>query len=259
MRIVESGKYIDGFCFLCYNEGCYKEMSIRHGSFFSKSKLPLKKLLLFIYMWSTNSSGPSILQELDISNNTMGDWSRFMREKITEYFINYPVRIGGIGKTVEIDETLVAKRKYHRGRLVEQVWVFGGVERSDVSGQVPKKSFAIIVPDRSRETLIPLIIRYIDPGTRIISDGWAAYSVIGDFNYTHEVVIHEENFVSPISGDIHTQNVEGMWSVLKRKLKRKGTHITPFIEEYIAEVLFRYQNGDRIFEVMLDLLKINLD
>ena len=77
--------------------------------------------------------------------------------------------------------------------------------------------------------------------------------------YTHEVVIHEENFVSPISGDIHTQNVEGMWSVLKRKLKRKGTHITPFIEEYIAEVLFRYQNGDRIFEVMLDLLKINLD
>ena len=38
-------------------------------------------------------------------------------------------KIGGPGKTVEIDESKFGKRKYHRGKRVEGVWVFGGIER----------------------------------------------------------------------------------------------------------------------------------
>ena len=58
MLIVPSTYFVDGFCFQCVEPKCFKEMSIRHGSFFSKSKLPLKTIILFIYMWSQNMSGP---------------------------------------------------------------------------------------------------------------------------------------------------------------------------------------------------------
>ena len=55
------------------------------------------------------------------------------------------VKQGGEGIIVEIDETKVAKRKYHEGHRVKGVWVIGGVERTDT-----RNFFAMRVPDRSR-------------------------------------------------------------------------------------------------------------
>ena len=94
-------------------------------------------------------------------------------------------------------------------------------------------------------------------GTCIISDGWAAYRRLSRYGYTHEAVIHEENFVRPGNPTVYTQNIEGMWSVLKRMLRKKGTHIAPFIDEYVLDVLFRYQKRDNIFEEVLALLSVN--
>eukprot|EP00094_Tigriopus_californicus_P013887 TCALIF_13442-PA protein Name:"Protein of unknown function" AED:0.31 eAED:0.31 QI:0/0/0/0.66/0/0/3/0/81 len=71
----------------------------------------------------------------------------------------------------EIDETLVAKAKYHRGRAVPQTWLFGGIE-----------CFMVKVPDCSTQTLETAIQRYILPGSHVISDGWAAYPGINQLN-----------------------------------------------------------------------------
>ena len=64
--------------------------------------------------------------------------------------------------------------KYHRGRLVDGMWVFGGVERDTHSGDC----FLIPVPDRSAPTLLALINEWILPGTIICSDCWVAYNNI---------------------------------------------------------------------------------
>ena len=74
-------------------------------------------------------------------------------------------------KFVEIDESKFGKRKYHRGRLVEGVWVFGGIERDSN----PPKCFFIPVEDRSAATLIPIIKQWIKPGTTVLSDCSKAY------------------------------------------------------------------------------------
>ena len=66
--------------------------------------------------------------------------------------------IGGVGKIVEIDESKFGKRKYHRGRRVDGVWVFGGIERES-------RCFMVSVEDRTAATLIPIIKQYILPGT----------------------------------------------------------------------------------------------
>jgi transposase-like protein len=64
------------------------------------------------------------------------------------------------GKEVEIDESKFGKRKYNRGRVRDGQWVFGGCERGS------DKAFMVIVTDRTAATLLPLIQRYILPGTK---------------------------------------------------------------------------------------------
>eukprot|EP00095_Tigriopus_kingsejongensis_P010183 snap_masked-scaffold105_size367834-processed-gene-1.11 protein:Tk10183 transcript:snap_masked-scaffold105_size367834-processed-gene-1.11-mRNA-1 annotation:"hypothetical protein CLF_100748" len=170
-------------------------------------KLDLDQLIYFTYCWSKNLLAKDCNEESGgMSPDTQVDWSNFHRDICAQSLLEEPTVIGGPTKIVEIDETLLAKAKYNRGRWPEQRWVFGGVERE--SG----KCFMVEVPDRSRETLEPIIKQYIRPGTRIMSDGWAAYRQISSIegaNYSHSVIIHEKNFVLPEDSKVHTQQIEG--------------------------------------------------
>lgn len=65
-------------------------------------------------------------------------------------------RIGGKGKTVQIDESKFGKRKYHRGHHVEGQWVFGGIDNES------RKCFLVAVEKRDEATLL------IEPGTTIV-------------------------------------------------------------------------------------------
>ncbi|KAB0800518.1 hypothetical protein PPYR_06258 [Photinus pyralis] len=85
------------------------------------------------------------MEELQVSSRTFVDWSSFCR--------------GGEGVTVETDEAKIGKRKYNRGRRIEDQWIFGDYERG--SGNV----FILPVPDRTTDTLLELIREHIRPGT----------------------------------------------------------------------------------------------
>ena len=68
------------------------------------------------------------------------------------------------------------------------------------------------VPDRTAATLGAIIKEWVQPGTRIISDGWASYANLDNLHggiYKHNVVIHEWHFVDPEDESVHTQNIEG--------------------------------------------------
>jgi transposase-like protein len=102
------------------------------------------------------------------------------------------------------------------------------------------------------------MIRYILPGTKIISDGWRAYRNIENLGggiYDHEVIIHEQNFVDPNDGNIHTQSIENVWMRAKRKLKRQfGTSrdlFPSYIHEFIWRNKFARQNTFMSFLVCL--------
>ena len=145
-----------------------------------------------------------------------------MRDVCEEYLERNPNELGGMDNNgepieVEIDESKYFHRKYHRGAWHEGHWVFGAVERAT------GRCCLVEVPDRSAETLVPIIRRWILPGTRILSDGWRAYANLGAIGggiYVHDVIIHEQNFVHPNDPTIHTQRIEGLWSRAKKKLKR---------------------------------------
>ncbi|KZS04740.1 Uncharacterized protein APZ42_032246 [Daphnia magna] len=103
------------------------------------------------------------------AHGTPIDWYNFCREVSEDVVINNSEKIGGIGFTVEIDESKFGKRKYNQGKRVGGVWVFNGVKRW--SG----KCFLVAVIDRSANTLQEVIKELILPGSIIISDCWKAY------------------------------------------------------------------------------------
>ena len=74
------------------------------------------------------------------------------------------------------------------------------------------------VPNLVAGTLQALVVWWILPETRFISDGWETYGGLGQIgqNYQHDTVIHEQNFVDPVDATLHT-NTENLWMRVKRK------------------------------------------
>lgn len=240
MNITHTNEAPDFEVFRC--SSCHSKKSIRSGSFAFGSKLSIQKLLLIVHHWWSDSTNDLVERELDLTNKTVTHWFKFCRDQCVFYFlrISPSAMIGGVGVTVEIDESLIAKRKYHRGRLVNERWVFGGIERLN-GGRI--RRFAEFVPNRSEATLLPIIQRRIRQSTRIMSDGWAAYRNLPIHGYQHHVVNHSQNFVHPTNREVHTQGIENQWRQLKRWLRAKGTNLGEDIQAYINEWLYKREPG----------------
>lgn len=202
----------DGFMFFCRKRSCRKSKSIRVNSFFENSRLQLTNIMLFLHLWANEFTEKLIMNQFDFSKKTIVDWTRFCRDLCIFEFEQDESMIGGSGSVVEIDETLLIKRKYNRGRMVSNGWHFGGIERRN-DGLF--RCFVILVYDRSEAHLTYIIQNRIALGTHIMSNGWAAYRNLSLNGYIHTVVNHSENFINPDDTNTHTQTIESRWSSLK--------------------------------------------
>lgn len=188
----------------------------------------------------TNVEQRTIAVECGISDKTAIDWSSFCREVVVQHIVENRHAIGGIGRTVEIDESKFGRRKYNRGHHVDGQWVFGGIQRD--TGDC----FLVPVDRRDKETLLPIIRDCILPGTTVISDCWKAYNTLGDEGYVHLTVNHSVNFVDPDTG-AHTNTIESTWRHVKNSLPsyhRKKTFFIGYLAKYVFVKRCRITNVD---------------
>ena len=205
--------------------------------------MTLEEILKFTYWWCQDLEQSQITRELRLARGTGVDWDSFCREVCEVTMFDNSEKIGGEGKIVQIDESKFGKRKYHRGHHVEGQWVFGGIEQDS------RKCFMVAVDKRDEATLLPLIERWIEPGTVIISDCWKAYCNLEKHGYTHRTVNHSKEFVNE-QGD-STNKIEGHWRQAKVKLPPFGVRKHHF-SSYLAEFMWRYKNReDDLFEIFL--------
>uniref|UniRef100_A0A6B0V1L8 Putative transposase-like protein n=1 Tax=Ixodes ricinus TaxID=34613 RepID=A0A6B0V1L8_IXORI len=135
---------------------CRGEVSVRSGSFFEGSHLTLLQLMRVICLWCRNLPCAVIRWGTGVAGGTMTDWASFCREVVVNAVFTHSGMIGGEGVTVELDESMFGRRKYHRGYLRPGQWVFGGVERgSGCCFLVPVETCDAKIPARANSRVGP--------------------------------------------------------------------------------------------------------
>lgn len=229
-------RYVNGYCWACPR--CRGQKSVTCDSFFAGSHLTLIQLIDCIYWWAQQLKQSNACRETGMSVRAMVDWQNFIRDICCQYLLDHPVMLGGPGRTVEIDESKFMHRKYHRGRYHEGHWVLGMVERDT------NTCMMVAVEDRSAATLLPIIAQHVQPGTRIITDGWQAYNQLP---LPHDVVNHRLHFVDPNDPTLHTNTVEGSWALCKAKFRAMHGTSDALFESHMQEYLWRRIHQNNVF------------
>lgn len=240
MHLQKHGRALDHRILRCC--GCKATTSCRANTFFEKMKCTAKEFILFLYFWVNGSSIDQLVAYTGITKKTAIDYANFLREISSWKFSRDDQKLGGVGHIVQIDESLIYRPKYNRGSGLfrEQRWVFG------IYDTVRKVGAAFFVEDRSAETLLPLIERWIEPGSEIHSDQWPAYIGISNIpvepRFIHRTVNHSQGFIDHETG-VHTNNVEAYWSSIKRVFKRMYGTTKNHVPSYIDFHMYKQRYG----------------
>lgn len=230
--------YIKKKLYICRNYRCRKSKSPFNRTIFSKMKLPLNIQLHIIYEFLKKTPSRSISSSLEIDKNTITSYKRLFRKYLSEkQYFSRNRKIGGKNEIVEIDESKIAKRKYHKGHHVEGAWIIGGIQRSKLKTKIKnenKKMFLLPIKTRDVDNIDRIIKQYVKKGTTIYTDCWKGYNNLKNLGYKHMTVNHSKNFKDPVTG-VHTNTIEGSWNGFKQSMpprNRNKKDIILFLREY---------------------------
>jgi len=198
---------------LYYCAECKRQFTVTVGTIFERSKVSLSKWWLAVHLMASSKKGMSAHQMhrmLGVSYQT----SWFMEHRIRAAMANGTLAspLGGKGKTVEIDETFIGHKKdmpKRRGYAHKHA-VMTLVERGG-----PARSFH--VSGTAAADLLPIIKAHVASGTHVMTDEAGQYAHLGKHFAKHEFVTHGAG--EYVRDDVHTNTLEGFYSVFKRGMK----------------------------------------
>jgi transposase-like protein len=222
-------------------DSCRYQFSVTAGTIFADSHLPLWKWFAAAYLIGESRKGVSANQlkrELGTTYKTAFYLTHRIRAAMKD---ENPIPLTGI---VEVDETWIGGKRRGMGRNYREnkAMVLGAVERG---GSVRLR----VEKHNARRDLTRFIRQTIDPDApRIMTDGWKGYVTadIADHNTTHETVDHRQN--EWVRADVHTNTVEGVWSLLKRSIVGSYHQLSvKHLPAYLDEMAFRFNNRENPF------------
>lgn len=227
--------------------GCGYRFSVTSGTIFDNTKLPLRKWFAAAYLMIESKKGISANQmkrTLGVSYKTAWHLCHRIREAMAAETFDGPTLFG----IVEVDETWIGGKAVGQGRGYKgnKTLVAGAVQRS---GEIRLER----IPDATRATLHDFIDRTVkDEAEAIYTDEFASYVGIGDGNTRHQTVNHSDD--EWVVGDVHTNGVEGVWSLLKRSIVGAFHKVSvKHLDRYLEELEWRFNNRDNPF-IFRDLM-----
>ncbi|KAI1696240.1 ISXO2-like transposase domain-containing protein [Ditylenchus destructor] len=197
---------------------------------FITAKKPVSKMLRFFYFWScSNLSYGELAEKFGMNNKTIGEWSSNVRKACLWSVYNRAPRkkIGGPGMHVEVATRVIASRT----KISEELWALGIVCRET------EEIFMVIIPNREKKTLIPLLKGNVSKDSIIITDKFRSYSSLQHEFHDHWRVDSDPTMTDHPDAHIHTAE-----SVFKRlenaNAPRYGTN-RKLVEGYLAEWLWK--------------------
>lgn len=221
----------------CY--ACRKPFTVRMGSIFEDSHLPLRLWLQAIHLMCASKKGIStrhLQRMLGCGLKTAWFLSHRIRETMKTHRGMFTEPMGGAGKTVEVDETYVGRKAGTKAFLPvsQKEPVVALVERN---GEV--RSFHM--PTVRANTVRSVMARNISLESHLMTDESKLYTYIGHNFASHGTINHTER--QYVRGEVHTNTVEGYFSILKRGIYGVYQHVSEaHLNRYLVEFDFRYNN-----------------
>lgn len=236
---------------------CDKSVSIFSGTLLQKSRIDTRQICCFIVAWLFMSP-PSIKHlaiDFDMSKTTVYKWRQYLWNTCLRSLVSNIEKIGGLEKIVEIYEVKISHILCRCGRIANGSWLYGFLERDS------RNCFLITVETNGPEILLPIIEKYINPGTTLVSDCWHNYNCLLSQGYSQLCGASCLNFVHPDYTGIESVGITDKWNEVERMKvfsrfgKGKGK-----LDYHIVEFLFRYRypvRRERIHNIFTAISKFD--
>jgi len=220
------------------------------GTIFEKSTTSLKTWFYAMYLMGSTRCGISakqIQRETGVTYKTAWRMFKQIRQLLSE-------DLQLEGSTIEVDEMYHGGKRGSHGRPSvgsHKVPVVGMVERG---GRV----VARVAANTKKETLHGLVKQYVLPSSIVFTDDYVSYDGLANLGYTHRRIRHSEHVY--VSGDVHTNTIEGFWSTVKRGIGGVYHNVSAkYLQTYLNEYCFRYNRrfqGNLLFKRILEQVSL---
>ena len=227
----------------CYGDHPKQKFSLKVGTIFEDSPIPLQKWLPAVWMLVNCKNGISsyeLHRALGVTQKSA--WFMLHRIRLAMQSKSF-LKIGGFGKEVEADETYIGgkARNMHMAPKKRRITGHGAVDKAAVLGLLERggEIRAMTVPNIKTYRLQSEVHKNVEAGSALYTDELKSYRGL-DAMYVHGVINHAAAYVD---GRIHTNGLENFWSLLKRGLSGTYVSVEPFhLFRYLDEQTWRYNH-----------------
>lgn len=252
-------KFSNGKLYKCAK--CKKQFSIKVGTIFEDSKIPLQKWYAAIYLITSHKKGISSIQlGKDIGVTQKTAW--YMNHRV-RHSLGWDVeeKLSGI---CEADETFIGGKEgnKHKSKRTEGTQGRSVQTKTPIAGVVQRggKVIAKKVADTQGSTLRKFVNENVERGSQLHTDEWWGYKGLEKL-FGHSVIKHNEK--EYVNGNSHTNTMEGFWSLLKRGItgiyhSMSNKHLQKYVDEFVFRYNTRQLNEADRFNLMLSGLATHL-
>ncbi len=218
---------------------CRKQFTVKVGTVFEHARMPLHKMLQAVHLIVSSKKGISshqLSRVLEVQYKTAWFLSHRIREAMRSGDLAIPFGTGG--GAVEVDETYignqsgVAVRRGHGHKFT----IIGLIDRDS------RQMRTFHVDRASAGDIYPIVRENIAKEARLMTDEARVYVTVGREFAEHSVTTHSKGeYVNLTDRTIHTNTIEGAFSIFKRGMKGVYQHCgEQHLHRYLAEFEFRY-------------------
>jgi len=223
---------------------CRLSFSIKVGTIFEDTKIPLRKWLAAIWLITSHKKGiasTQLARDIGVTQKTAWFMLHRLRHAARTRSFNRP-----LNGEVEVDETFIGGKAKNRSKALRQADKDAGVKRSGIEGKAIVMGLlerggdlrAGVIGGTGQGDLEPVVRHHVAEGAKVYTDEHRGYRDLRN-GYDHQTVAHRREEYA--RGPVHTNSLEGFWSLLKRQIY--GIHhwvSAKHLDQYVAEAAWRY-------------------